>query len=296
MDECSECSESVSMPYTCRRCENHFCSSHRLPENHDCPGLHKGGPDPQVVAENARQQKQARKSTSNTSRIISLIESAIPEVTRRQLNGNISYVFLTIIGFVYICQLLVIGLFGDRAHQTLFVLTSENPEFLWTWFSSIFAHSLTTPMHIIGNSIVLLFFGPLLERTIGTRRFIGLFLSAGVLAGISQIMFGFLINDPATGVLGASGAIMAILGVLTIYKPRLSVYLYFILPIPLWLITTGYAGFSILGALTSFGSIAHMAHLMGLVIGLVYGWRTRRNHVLPNSLQAGRDKSINRNN
>jgi len=39
--ECSEgeCSKNLSMPYNCKLCEQSFCTTHRLPENHDCPGL-----------------------------------------------------------------------------------------------------------------------------------------------------------------------------------------------------------------------------------------------------------------
>jgi len=34
--DCRECGEHVSMPYECNYCGGHFCSSHQLPENHDC--------------------------------------------------------------------------------------------------------------------------------------------------------------------------------------------------------------------------------------------------------------------
>ena len=39
MADCAVCGSSDSMPYTCRRCSLQFCSSHRLPEKHSCPGL-----------------------------------------------------------------------------------------------------------------------------------------------------------------------------------------------------------------------------------------------------------------
>ena len=39
MVECSICGESNRMPYTCSRCNLKFCSSHQLPENHNCPSL-----------------------------------------------------------------------------------------------------------------------------------------------------------------------------------------------------------------------------------------------------------------
>jgi len=38
---CAEpgCDGNGNLPFECRRCGQKFCSDHRLPENHDCPGL-----------------------------------------------------------------------------------------------------------------------------------------------------------------------------------------------------------------------------------------------------------------
>jgi membrane associated rhomboid family serine protease len=77
------------------------------------------------------------------------------------------------------------------------------------------------------------------------------------------------------GVLGASGAILCILGVLTVYKPEMKVYLYFMIPVPLWLITVVYAIFSVFGVLAMASGVAHIAHLSGLLIGLIYGYRNK---------------------
>ncbi len=39
MTKCDICGrETHGLPYTCRRCGGHFCSDHRLPENHHCIG------------------------------------------------------------------------------------------------------------------------------------------------------------------------------------------------------------------------------------------------------------------
>ena len=68
-------------------------------------------------------------------------------------------------------------------------------------------------------------------------RFTVLFLGTGVLAGLAQVGATLLL-DPGiqSGVVGASGSIMAVRGgggVLTVLRPNLTLYLYFILPIPL---------------------------------------------------------------
>lgn len=38
--KCDICGEEELLPFKCRYCGGTFCGNHRLPEKHDCPGLH----------------------------------------------------------------------------------------------------------------------------------------------------------------------------------------------------------------------------------------------------------------
>ena len=49
MAECDECGEYENLPYQCHRCGQTFCAEHRLPENHDCPGLNDEWNDPDGI-------------------------------------------------------------------------------------------------------------------------------------------------------------------------------------------------------------------------------------------------------
>jgi hypothetical protein len=60
----------------------------------------------------------------------------------------------------------------------------------------------------------------LLERRIGSGRFLALYFGTGIIAGLAQV-FVF----PGSAVLGASGAIFGVLGALTVLMPDLIVYL-----------------------------------------------------------------------
>ncbi len=99
---------------------------------------------------------------------------------------------------------------------------------------------------------------------------------------------GILQSDP-TGALGASGAALAVMGVLTVIKPDLRVYLYFFIPVPIWLLTAGYVVISVSGALGGPGiaGVANVAHLVGLLVGLAYGQRVKGRKRMPNQLQFG---------
>jgi hypothetical protein len=84
---------------------------------------------------------------------------------------------------------------------------------------------------------------------------------------------------------------MAVMGVLTILNPDLKVLLFFFIPMPLYLLTIGYAIFSVFFVAAGgpgAGGVANVAHLAGLVIGLVYGQHLKKHGVsAPSQLQMG---------
>jgi membrane associated rhomboid family serine protease len=133
----------------------------------------------------------------------------------------------------------------------------------WTLITSMFLHA--TPLHIFFNMYVLLMFGPMLESKIGPLRFTLAYFATGIFASVvSQFFY------PAS--LGASGAIMGILGIIIILMPHLPVVFFFFIPMPLWIAGIVIAAVDILGALgVGIQGIANWAHLAGLSLGLVIG-------------------------
>ncbi len=296
MAECDECGEYENLPYQCHRCGETFCADHRLPENHDCPGLNEWN-DPGGVFDSGFDDSVQTGGSSEG--VADRVRSRIDRHTSTggalgYFRGNMTYTFLGLMWLTFAFQigLTIIGL--GRLAELLFVLSPRNPvvAYLWTPLTSIFAHGGFG--HIAVNSIALYFFGPVVERRLGFRRYVGLFLGAGVAAGLAQIGIGVAMGDPVPGVVGASGAIMAVMGLLTVLNPGLRVYLYFIIPMPLWILTFGFAGLSIAAgldvgfALALLGErTAHFAHLAGLFVGLAYGARIQGERPPPESLQFG---------
>jgi len=133
----------------------------------------------------------------------------------------------------------------------------------WTLVTSMFLHG--SVLHIFFNMYVLFMFGPLLEQRIGPKRFLLIYFVSGILAAlISQFIY------PAA--LGASGAIMGIIGVVIMLLPNLRVLFFFVIPMPLWIAGIVIAAIDIFGALGCGGQVANVAHLVGLGCGLFYGW------------------------
>jgi membrane associated rhomboid family serine protease len=291
MAKCDVCGTSVDLPYNCRRCGGSYCSEHRLPENHNCTGLNEWN-DPDGVFDSGFDDSVDNRGGRSSGLRDRLSPNTGPGGVLGYFRGNVSYLFLAIILVVFVLEHVVAILFGGEAFRTLFVLTSAHPEYVWTWVTSVFSHQPFTFVHIFGNGIVLFFFGPVVERQIGSKRFALLFVVTGMLAGLGQIGLGFLLGEPVSGVLGASGAILAIMGILTVLNPGMKVYLYFVLPVPIWLLTFGYAGISVFGVLAAdqnvLGNVAHGAHLIGLLLGLAYGQRVKEKVSRPGNIQFGR--------
>ena len=292
MARCDECGKYENLPYQCRRCGGTFCAEHRLPENHNCPGLNEWS-DPSGVFDSGFDDSVDDSRRSRAANVVDRMTSTGGVLG--YFRGNVTYLFLALMWITFALEWVVLIGFGRDAFSALFTLSSAHPLYVWTWVTSIFSHSPFSFFHIVGNSIVLYFFGPLVERYIGSKKFAGLFLVSGALAGLAHVGSAMVLTPAVlTQVLGASGAVMAILGVLTVLNPSLKIYLYFIIPIPLWLFTLGFAGISVFffvnqGAASAVGqgNVAHFAHLVGLVIGLAYGQHVKGRRRVPNQLQFG---------
>jgi membrane associated rhomboid family serine protease len=289
MAECDICGTEESMPYHCRHCDGTYCSEHRLPENHNCPGLNQwedSGPvfdsgfDDRVMNEETDDDGVAAKLGINTG----------PGGPLAYFRGNFTLLVIALMATTYLAQFLVFGLFGRETHDMVFIFSPERPLFVWTWVTSIFAHSLGSFYHILFNGIVIYFAGRIVEQFLGSRDFLLLFIVSGILGGAGQVLFQILVGPGGPGVLGASGGALALLGTLTILKPDLKVYLLFVIPMQLWTLTGGFIVFSSVmivalgpGAL----GMAHVAHLVGVLVGLAYGRRVEGRVSLPGQYRFG---------
>lgn len=146
----------------------------------------------------------------------------------------------------------------------MFMLTPDALIKPWQFFTAVFLHGGVA--HLFYNLFALFLFGFMLEKLIGSRKFFWLFILSGILANI----FSFMIY-PNTNALGASGAIMAVIGVVAVLRPMMTVWA-FNLPMPMFIAAILWAAGSFLG-IFGFGdqSVGHMAHLSGIFIGIFYG-------------------------
>jgi len=143
---------------------------------------------------------------------------------------------------------------------------------IWQIFTYMFLHGGW--MHIIFNMFFLWMFGSEIERHWGTTEFLKYFFITGIGAGICAVVFNWNSNIPTVG---ASGAIYGILLAYGMMFPDRLIYFWFLIPIKTKYFVMILGGVAFMATLNNTqDGISHIAHLSGMVIGLVYlktDWR-----------------------
>ena len=141
----------------------------------------------------------------------------------------------------------------------------------WQFFTYMFVHDLSSFRHILFNMLGLLFFGLPLEKAIGSKEFILLYLLSGIFCGITSFFIYLVTGMNYVFLYGASGALYAILLAYAIVYPRAKIFIWGILPIPAPILIAIYAGIEIASQIFSLQSgTAHMTHLAGFVFSWLY--------------------------
>ncbi|GGI04943.1 rhomboid family intramembrane serine protease [Egicoccus halophilus] len=130
--------------------------------------------------------------------------------------------------------------------------------------------------HLLGNLLFLVIFGNNVEDRLGRRRFVGFYLAGGLTATAAHVVFNATGTDALVPLVGASGAIAAILGAYLIMFPRARVFT--VVPFPLYLLALLLPKVRIRTWLVFFAVVAMPAWLL-LVGWLAVQWQAVRNPV-----------------
>ena len=128
----------------------------------------------------------------------------------------------------------------------------------------------------------LLIFGPKIEMTMGSERFLKFYLICGLGSSLFYLSIMGLSGD--IPMLGASGAIFGILTAYGLMYPRDIVYVQLLIPMPAVVFVMLYGGLQVLlGVLTlgqMGGGIAYFGHVGGLVTAIIllkfFGYERRK--------------------
>lgn len=141
---------------------------------------------------------------------------------------------------------------------------------VWRLVTYAFAHDTRGLSHILFNMLFLWWFGSDTEDLYGTREFLAFYLTAVVAAGLAFVAWEWFREEPGA-VLGASGAVTAVLVLYALHFPTRQIYIWFLFPIPIWFFVV----FQVFQDSWLFLSgtrtpVAVACHLGGALFGFVY--------------------------
>lgn len=131
----------------------------------------------------------------------------------------------------------------------------------WRFITFQFCHANLS--HLLFNMIALWFFGPIVEQTLGRRRFLAFYLTCGVSGALLYLLLnaggvvaldwlgpdakvpGVLINNPNMPLVGASAGIFGVLIAAARYVPNATVLLFFVIPMKLSTLAYGLVGIAV---------------------------------------------------
>jgi membrane associated rhomboid family serine protease len=146
---------------------------------------------------------------------------------------------------------------------------------VWRLLTYAFCHDRNNPFHLILNALLLHFAGQMLLTVVPSREFLWFYLAAALFAGIVSLLFCWAFA-PLITVVGASGAVLAVLTLAALYYPRQEVLLMGILPIQMRWILVLYIAYDLLPLLTGTwrtSTTANFTHLGGVAFGALYFYR-----------------------
>ncbi len=137
--------------------------------------------------------------------------------------------------------------------------------------TSMFLHA--DLFHVVGNVIFLFFLGDALEERVGRWHFAVIFYLGGFCASFIFMLLHLGSHDI---IIGASGAVSAVLGGLFVIDPRAKTPMFlgpvFLFRVPVYISALVFFGFeTVYVILGNSDMVAHEAHLGGLFAGMVFG-------------------------
>ncbi|MFH8974149.1 rhomboid family intramembrane serine protease [Streptomyces sp. NPDC017890] len=154
-------------------------------------------------------------------------------------------------------------------------LFEDSPGSVLTPATALFVHG--SWVHLLGNMLFLHVFGAMAEERMGRLQFALFYLGCGYLALLGYAGANAQSPEP---LVGASGAISAVLGAFLFLFPRARVtsllpFLFFLpLRFPAWIVLPFWAVLQWMaaGRAGDDPGVAYLAHLVGFGLGLVFAW------------------------
>ncbi len=135
----------------------------------------------------------------------------------------------------------------------------------WRLVTYQFLHGDT--FHLLFNMLGLYFFGPPIEQTFGSKRFLIFYFACGVVGGLIFILLGSSIA-PGVYLIGASGSVLGLLSACAVMFPQMIIILLFF-PVPIRIAALLLAGVYGLNVIST-RNLSDACHFGGMLTGFLY--------------------------
>lgn len=195
----------------------------------------------------------------------------IPFVRNTVINRQFKYTYHN--AWLYIALVNVLVYIAFQVFPNLVYYISLVPlyvrfrHFYWQFFTYMFSHA--SFWHLFSNMLALFVFGNVIEKIIGTREFVLFYFLTGTLSGVASYLTYWYTGMYYTVILGASGAIYALLFLFSVLFPTAVVLLFGIIPMRAPLLVLLYFLIEFISMFRTDGT-AHLVHLYGLLFAILY--------------------------
>ena len=171
------------------------------------------------------------------------------------------------------------GLAPDEMDQRIEAAVEDSemmPGALWKKnfrFHNLFAHLFVhaDPLHLIGNMLFLFVFGNAVNAKLGHFQFLVCYFLLGAIAGAAWLLVG-----DGRPLVGASGAIMGLIGIFAVFYPRNDVSVLYWITLAVsgefaissyWLILFYVVGDLVGTLIQQYSGVAYICHVVGAFVG-----------------------------
>jgi len=182
---------------------------------------------------------------------------------------------------VFLMQLIGLHLNGDDVVGNALAFSPEAMAdhrywtlltYAWVHAVAMFGDSGLFWLHIVSNMIPLVFLGPALEEILGHGRYLGLYLGGAIASVLVWYVLNLNADEP---IIGASGAVFAVITAIgtAIPRARVTVLLFYVLPLRMSMCALALTACGVEVASILFHwmpEVAHSAHLGGAAFGFFY--------------------------
>ena len=117
---------------------------------------------------------------------------------------------------------------------------------VWRAFTYTLVHDQANFFHVLFTLLFLGWLGHQLEDLYGPKEFLAFFCLTSLLGGLAYTVVGALVPQLPT-LVGPAGAVTSLFVLFALHFPTRTIWLFFLIPVPVWLLVIGYAVVDVFG-------------------------------------------------